>query len=113
MARCVGTSTFVVPSVISENICYCVIGKVSYIISANENGECGDSWSFFWSSQQPSWLAAENPVWPGNYKVRYWDSAWQKIIYGSDDADLDKILDAGFDGVYLDIIDAYEYFEQQ
>ncbi|HDY87770.1 MAG TPA: alpha-1,4 polygalactosaminidase, partial [bacterium] len=24
-----------------------------------------------------------------------------------------KIIDAGFDGVYLDIIDAFEYFENQ
>jgi len=25
----------------------------------------------------------------------------------------EEILDAGFDGVYLDIIDAFEYFEDQ
>ena len=30
---------------------------------------------------------------------------------GSPDAYLDRILAAGFDGVYLDIIDAFEYFE--
>ena len=37
---------------------------------------------------------------------------WQEIIYGTDGY-LSKILNAGFDGVYLDIIDAFEYFEEK
>lgn len=61
----------------------------------------------------PRWLDVENPNWEGNYKVRYWDSGWQAIIYGSSDSYLDKIISAGFDGVYLDIIDAYWYYEEQ
>jgi cysteinyl-tRNA synthetase len=68
-------------------------------------------WQSEWETNPPSWLAAENPDWPGNYKVRYWDEAWQNIIFGSNGSYLYKILDAGFDGVYLDIIDAFEYFE--
>jgi cysteinyl-tRNA synthetase len=58
----------------------------------------------------PSWLGQSNPDWPGNYKVKYWDSGWQSYIYGSTTSYLDKIIAAGFDGVYLDIIDAYEYW---
>lgn len=58
----------------------------------------------------PSWLGPVNPDWPGNYKVKYWESGWQSIIYGSPVSYLDKIIWAGFDGVYLDIIDAYEYW---
>lgn len=68
-------------------------------------------WQNEWKSNPPAWLAEENPSWRGNYKVLYWDSAWQEIIYGNDTSYLRKILDAGFDGVYLDIIDAFEYFE--
>lgn len=59
----------------------------------------------------PSWLGNSNPNWPGNYKVKYWDSGWQSVIFGSATSYLDKIINAGFDGVYLDIIDAYEYWE--
>ena len=70
-------------------------------------------WRTEWRTKPPSWLAEENPDWPGNYKVRYWDKDWQNIIYGRDDSYLKKILDAGFDGVYLDVIDAFEYFENQ
>ncbi len=54
----------------------------------------------------PPWLGPGNPEWPGNYKVRYWDPAWQEILKSY----LDRIIEAGFDGVYLDIIDAYEYW---
>jgi cysteinyl-tRNA synthetase len=55
----------------------------------------------------PAWLGRSNPDWPGNYKVRYWDAAWQQIVYDY----VDKVLAAGFDGVYLDIVDAYQYWE--
>ncbi len=68
-------------------------------------------WQNNWRSNPPSWLAEENPNWPGNYKVRYWDFSWQEIVYENDTSYLRKILDTGFDGVYLDIIDAFEYFE--
>ncbi|MEJ5273080.1 MAG: endo alpha-1,4 polygalactosaminidase [Spirochaetota bacterium] len=68
-------------------------------------------WQESWYTNPPSFLSAENPDWPGNYKVKYWDPLWQAIIFGNDDSYLKKILDAGFDGVYLDIIDAFEYFE--
>ena len=59
------------------------------------------------------WLAGENLNWLGTDKVRYWDLIWQDIIYRNDNFYLRKILDTGFDGVYLDIIDAFEYFEDQ
>jgi cysteinyl-tRNA synthetase len=68
-------------------------------------------WQSSWITNSPTWLAAENPDWLGNYKVRYWQTAWQDIIFGEDNSYVKKILDAGFDGVYLDIIDAFEYFE--
>jgi len=36
---------------------------------------------------------------------------WQDIIFDNENSYLKKIIDAGFDGFYLDIIDAFEYFE--
>lgn len=68
-------------------------------------------WQSSWSHNPPSWMAEENPNWEGNFKVKYWDKDWQGIIFGNDNSYLKKILDANFDGVYLDIIDAFEYFE--
>jgi len=68
-------------------------------------------WEQGWKPGHPAWLEKENPDWKGNYKVRYWDKEWQAIIYGNNSSYLQKIIEVGFDGVYLDIIDAYEYFE--
>ena len=69
-------------------------------------------WQDSWKPKKPQWLAKENPLWKGNYKVEYWHPDWQALIYGNPTAYLDKIMAAGFDGVYLDIIDAYEFFEE-
>lgn len=69
-------------------------------------------WQPSWQPGTPDWLQTENPVWEGNYKVEYWHPEWQAVIFGDSGAYLDRILAAGFDGVYLDIIDAYEYFEE-
>ena len=68
-------------------------------------------WHNSWERNPPAWLEEENPYWPGNYKVRYWDAEWQEIVYGNDNSYLNKIIAAGFNGVCLDIIDAYQYFE--
>ena len=80
-------------------------------LSIGEAEDYRDYWRREWRRRPPAWLAAENPDWPGNYKVRYWEPGWQALIMGDARAPLDCILAAGFDGVYLDIIDAYEAFE--
>jgi cysteinyl-tRNA synthetase len=69
-------------------------------------------WQTSWNTNKPNWLDAENPNWAGNYKVKYWITEWQSIIYGNDNSYLKKIVDTNFDGVYLDIIDAFEYYEK-
>ena len=85
------------------------------VVSYMSIGEAEDYryyWHSDWENHPPSWLAGENPEWEGNYKVRYWKQEWKNIIYGSDDSYLGRIVNKGFDGVYLDIIDAFEYFEE-
>ncbi len=57
----------------------------------------------------PAWLADSNPDWPDNYKVRYWMPAWQRLVLTR----VDALIDAGFDGAYLDIVDAYECFADE
>lgn len=61
-------------------------------------------WQDGWDSNPPSWLLEENDDWEGNYRVEFWNPAWQRIILSS----LDRLVDLGYDGVYLDIVDAYE-----
>lgn len=56
-----------------------------------------------WSTSAPDFLLGENPDWAGNYLVKFWDPTWQATIF----ARVDEALDLGYNGVYLDIVDAY------
>lgn len=91
-------------------------GSRRIVLSYLSIGEAEDYrfyWQQSWGRQRPSWLLAENPEWEGNYDVRFWASQWQSIIYGSPSSYLDQIISAGFDGVYLDRVDAFERNDSQ
>lgn len=47
----------------------------------------------------------EWPSWPGEYFVKYWDPRWWNLAIKPR---IDRALDAGFDGVFLDTPLAYE-----
>ncbi len=55
----------------------------------------------------PKFLNTENPAWKGNYRVRYWLPEWQAVILQA----VDRVVAQGFDGIYLDIVDAFEFYE--
>ena len=87
-------------------------GGEKIVIAYMSIGEA-ENYRFYWQSGMkpgnPDWLDVENPDWQGNYKVQYWHPEWQNIIFGY----IDRLVAAGFDGAYLDIIDAYEYYDDQ
>lgn len=83
--------------------------KVLSYVSIGEAENYRDYWQKNWKKGSPTFVDDENPEWKGNYKVHYWESEWQNIIFER----IKKIQDAGYDGVYLDIIDAYEYYKDQ
>jgi cysteinyl-tRNA synthetase, unknown class len=90
-------------------------GGMRLVICYMSIGEAEDYryyWNKSWRTDSPVWLESENPDWEGNFKVKYWEAEWQDIIFGSEGSYLDRILDTGFDGTYLDIVDGYEYFEE-
>jgi len=66
-------------------------------------------WKHDWKAGKPPFLGQENEDWPGNFKVKYWDNQWWKLALRPY---LNRIISAGFDGVYLDIIDSYYYWSQ-
>jgi cysteinyl-tRNA synthetase len=85
-------------------------GKDKLIVSYLSIGEAEDYrpyWQSSWNTNPPDFLSASNPEWPDNFKVKYWDPQWQAIIFDY----VDKIIASGFNGVYMDIIDAYQYWE--
>ncbi|MEZ4650894.1 MAG: endo alpha-1,4 polygalactosaminidase [Candidatus Eisenbacteria bacterium] len=77
--------------------------KVLAYISIGEAEDYRYYWDPTWATNPPSWLGPENPDWAGNYKVRFWDPGWRAIVFDY----LDRIVAQGFDGIYMDIIDAY------
>lgn len=63
-------------------------------------------WNESWYENPPEWLGRENPEWPGCYAVKYWHPEWQRIAFEY----LDKIIEQGFMGVYLDKVDEFEHW---
>lgn len=66
-----------------------------------------------WEVGNPSWIVYADQFWSGDYYVRYWDPEWRQILMGTPESRVDRIVEAGFDGVYLDVIDAYTFFEEE
>jgi cysteinyl-tRNA synthetase len=80
-------------------------------------GEAGTSNSYWQSSWKtptathrgnPSFLVEPDPYgWNGTYPVAYWSRAWQRLFLGPNGI-VKRIMRAGFDGVFLDWVGAYE-----
>ncbi len=66
-------------------------------------------WKKDWYSNPPNWLGKENKEWEGNYAVKYWNNEWRSIIFSY----LDKIIEQGFAGIYLDKVDEFEYWSDE
>lgn len=67
-------------------------------------------WNKQWIESPPNFMGPENPDWAANHKVKYWREDWWETALKPY---LDRILKAGFDGVYLDIVDAYWFWHEQ
>lgn len=56
----------------------------------------------------PNFLITIDPDgWSGNYPVAYWDKRW-KDIWLKKNGIVEKLVNYGFDGIYLDWIEAYD-----
>ena len=66
-------------------------------------------WKDNWKLHKPKWLKKKYEGFEDEIWVKFWKDDWQDIIYGNDNSYTKRILNAGFDGVYLDNVEAY-YF---
>ncbi|HRD74726.1 MAG TPA: endo alpha-1,4 polygalactosaminidase [Hyphomicrobiaceae bacterium] len=72
----------------------------------------------YMSEDAPDWLMHENPQWKGNRIIRFCNEGWQLTILGDergrsvynsiDPSPLFRLIELGFDGVYLDRVDVYK-----
>jgi cysteinyl-tRNA synthetase, unknown class len=87
-------------------------GRKRIVISYLSIGEAEEFrwyWNAEWKASKPDWLVEENCAWPRAWMVRYWLQGWKDVIYAGPQSYLKRIVDAGFDGVYLDRVDMHEH----
>jgi cysteinyl-tRNA synthetase len=100
------------------------------VIAYIDIGEAED-WRWYWTwskdwdcvspkpADWPDYIITCDPDgWSGNYPVAYWDSDWKDvIIYGNNqdsspwgdyNSAIDEAIRDGFDGIYIDWVEAYE-----
>ncbi len=64
-------------------------------------------WQPGWGIGNPEWIVSADPDgWEGNYPVAYWYDEWRDIWLG-DGGYLQTIIELGYDGIYLDWVEAY------
>ncbi|MDF1539550.1 MAG: endo alpha-1,4 polygalactosaminidase, partial [Candidatus Thorarchaeota archaeon] len=89
------------------------------VIAYIDIGEAED-WRWYWDDNwtapsetslgNPDFLISVDPDgWEGNYPVAFWDDRWKNIILYDEGSSIQQILDDGFDGIYMDWIEAYEH----
>ena len=66
-------------------------------------------WKSSWGLHHPLWIKRKYEGYDDEFWVKFWDKDWETIIYGNDNSYTKKIIDAEFDGAYLDNVEAY-YF---
>ena len=97
-------------------------GSKRLLISYLSIGEAEDYRPDYFTSEYmeedaPDWLLSENKVWKGNRIIRFCNEGWQQTILGDEQgmsvynsvesSPLYKLIELGFDGVYLDRVDVY------
>ncbi|NIM84094.1 MAG: hypothetical protein GTO20_35335 [Candidatus Aminicenantes bacterium] len=83
-----------------------------------EKGECKNSYVQAIQTWAPWVVACDPDGWAGNYPVAFWENDWKDIVIhgtalGSHlglyfDSMLDEVIQDGFDGIYLDWVEAWE-----
>lgn len=91
-------------------------GRKRLVIAYMSVGEAEQYRFYFrdeWKSDPPEWLEAENCAWPGAHKVKFWHDSWKDIVWRGRKSYLKRIVEAGFDGVYLDRVDIYDVYPER
>ena len=56
------------------------------------------------AGSKPDWLTSKTQGWAGNYVVHFWRPEWKAIVKSR----VDQMMQAGFDGIYIDRVDTWE-----
>ena len=85
------------------------------LVLAQVNIGAAESHDFYWQPDwregSPSWIKDTFAGEPDKFRVEFWRPEWQSMIFGSNQSYIYGVIDLGFDGVILDGLDAYRFFE--
>lgn len=75
-------------------------------LSVGEAETYRDYWREDWLQTPPDFIVRPNITdgYPDNFLVKYWDERWKELVISR----LHQVMDLGFDGVYLDKVDAFD-----
>ncbi|NHM07474.1 hypothetical protein G4D82_09600 [Flavobacterium sp. CYK-4] len=83
------------------------------LVIAYVNIGAAENWRYYWQRSwqigNPTWIKKKYAGYEDEFYVQFWHDDWRKIIYGNEDSYVKKIIDAGFDGAFLDNVEGY-YF---
>lgn len=68
-------------------------------------------WKDHWREGSPPWIGPPVRDDPDRYQVEFWRPGWQKVITGDTGSYVYGLIAQGFDGVVIDGLDAYRFFE--
>jgi cysteinyl-tRNA synthetase, unknown class len=66
-------------------------------------------WKSDWRKGKPNWLKKKYDGYEDEIWVEFWEQEWKDIIFGNNESYTKKLIDAQFDGAYLDNVEAF-YF---
>lgn len=66
-------------------------------------------WQSDWRKGKPNWLKKKYDGYDDEIWVEFWEQEWKDIIYGNSESYTKKLIDAQFDGAYLDNVESF-YF---
>jgi len=96
-----------------ETLKYKKVGAKRLVLAYMDIGSAASYqyyWKDDWREGSPSWIREPFRDNPDKYRVRYWQSPWQDIIYGNVNSYIYGLIAQGFDGVVIEGLDSYKFF---
>ena len=97
-----------------ETLKYKKIGTKRLVVAQMDIGSAASYkyyWKDDWAEGSPPFINAPHRGDPDRYYVEYWQPGWKKLIAGDTNSYVYGIIRQGFDGVLIDGLDSYKFFE--
>jgi len=97
-----------------ETLKYKKVGAKRLVLAQMDIGSAASYryyWKDNWGEGSPPWISAPHRDDPDRYYVEYWRPGWKQIMTDNPNSYLYGIVRQGFDGVLLDGLEAYKFFE--